>query len=194
MEYSIEREPVIWEIQYCAPPAVLRYCKKCGRKSEYVCAEEFRVNAQQKTLDIWLIYRCTRCNTTWNSTIYSRISPQRLGTALLERFYRNDEALAMQYAMDVALLKRNGVETKLPDYRVAGENVVLERAEKTTFVKIQSRYLLPLKLSCVLRAKLGITRREFDELVFTGRIRSHSGQDLRTCRLASPETILAISQ
>ena len=31
-----EENHVIWEIEYCAPPAVLRYCKKCGKKEEYL--------------------------------------------------------------------------------------------------------------------------------------------------------------
>ena len=92
-----EENHVIWKIEYCAPPAVLRYCKKCGKKEEYLCSGEFRVNAQQKNLDIWLIYKCNHCNTTWNSAIYSRVSPQKLGADLLERFYKNDES--WQYSM-----------------------------------------------------------------------------------------------
>ncbi len=183
-------EPVIWDIQYGSPPTVLRHCKKCGRKSEYVSSGEFRVNAQQKNLDIWLIYKCSHCNTTWNSTIYSRVPPQRLGVALLERFHRNDEDLAMQYAMYIPLLQRNGAETILPDYQIIGEDVSLEKA---VTIKIQSKYLLPLKISSVLRRKLGVSQREFDELLSNSRIKSNTEQDLRKCKL-SADTLIAISQ
>lgn len=182
--------PVIWNIEYGTPPAVLRYCKKCGKKTEYLSSGEFRVNAQQKALDIWLIYKCNRCNTTWNSTIYSRVSPQRIGTDLLERFHSNDESLAMQYAMDVSLLHRNGVEIKMPAYVITGEDVSLD---KPVSIKIQSKYLLPLKLSSILRTKLGLTQREFDTLVLNKRIMGNTGQDLRKCRLSCRETILTIS-
>ena len=48
------------------------------------------------------------CDTTWNSTIYSRITPQSISPALLEKFHANDSKLAGEYAMDVALLRRNG--------------------------------------------------------------------------------------
>lgn len=35
MLFSEEAPPISWDIQYSNPPAVLRYCKKCGKKSEY---------------------------------------------------------------------------------------------------------------------------------------------------------------
>lgn len=191
MLYSKEANPIIWNIQYCTPPIILRYCKKCGKKSEYVCSGEFRVNAQQKSLDIWLIYKCVHCNTTWNSTIYSRVSPQRLRPALLERFHGNDEILAMQYAMDISLLQKNGAEIKMPVYQVIGEDVSLEKAVN---IKIQSQYFLPLKISSILRTKLGISQREFDTLISSKQIQSNTKQDLRKGKLLSSETIITISK
>lgn len=190
MQHNEITNLVIWNIQYSTPPTVLRYCKKCGKKSTYICSGEFRVNAQQKALDIWLIYKCTHCNTTWNSTIYSRISPQKLGKGLLERFHNNDRTLAMQYAMDIALLQRNGAEIKMPDYQVFGDEVSLK---KSVNIKIQNKYSFPLKISSVLRTKLGISQREFDALILNNRIQCNTRQDLRKGKLSFPETIITIS-
>jgi len=64
------------DIQYISTPPAIKHCKKCGRKTEYVCSGLFRVNAQRKYLDIWLIYKCSDCDCTWNMTIYSRINPK----------------------------------------------------------------------------------------------------------------------
>lgn len=189
MQSGKEVKSVVWNIQYCTPPAVLRYCKKCKERAEYISSGEFRVNAQQKTLDIWLIYKCIHCNTTWNSTIYSRIPPQKLGSELLERFHGNDEILAEQYAMDISLLQRNGVEIKMPAYQIMGEEISLE---KDVSIKIQSQYYLPLKISSILRTKLGISQREFEELIKNGRIKSETGQDLKKCKLSS-EMVITIS-
>lgn len=184
-----EDTPITWNIQYCDLPTVLRYCKKCGKKSAFICSGEFRVNAQQKALDIWLIYKCIHCNTTWNSPIYSRVSPQKLGAALLEQFHSNDKNLATQYAMDISLLQRNGAQIKLPAFQVIGKDISLE---KPVCVKIQSRYVLPLKVSSVLRSKFGISQREFDALVLNGRILSNTGQDLKKCKLSSSEFLIEI--
>lgn len=190
MQLGTKEDPIIWNVQYAAPPTVLRYCKKCGKKREFICSREFRVNAQQKALDIWLIYKCTQCNATWNSTIFSRVSPQRIGTGLLERFHRNDADLAMQYAMDHTLLHRNGAEMKLPSYEIVGEQVSLEQEVS---ISIQSRFLLPIKLSAILRTKLDISQREFEVLLTEDRIKSSTGQDLRKCRLSAPETVITIT-
>lgn len=189
MPLSKEDTPITWDIQFRNLPTVLRYCKKCGKKSEYICAREFRVNAQQKALDIWLIYKCAHCNTTWNSTIYSRVSPQKLGAALLEQFHSNDKNLVTQYAMNISLLQRNGAEIKIPVFQVIGKDISLEKA---VCVKIQSRYVLPLKISSILRLKFGISLRELDALILNGRILSNTGQDLRKCRLTSSEFMIEI--
>lgn len=180
---------ITWDIQYFDPPTVLRYCKKCGKKRAYLCSGEFRMNAQKKTLDIWLIYKCVCCNTTWNSAVYSRVPPQKLGADLLERFSRNDKDLAMQYAMDLPLLHKNGAEIKMPAYQIIGEDASLE---KPVSIKIQSQYVLPLKVSSILRAKLGISQREFDALLQNGRLRCSTGQDLKKCKLSS-EIMITIS-
>lgn len=78
---------------------------------------------KKKTLDIWLIYKCVHCNTTWNSTIYSRVSAQKLGAALLEKFHNNDKNLAAKYAMDISLLQRNGATLKKPDCQATHTNI-----------------------------------------------------------------------
>lgn len=182
--------PIVWDIHYCNPPALLRYCKKCGKKSEYICSGEFRINAQQKALDIWLIYKCVHCSTTWNSAVFSRVSPKKLGTGLLDRFFCNDENLAMQYAMNYPLLQRNGAEIKMPPFQVIGEDVP---PGKTACVKIHSQYILPLKVSSVLRMKLGISQREFDALLQANRIMSNTGQDLKKCKVSSTEIVVTIS-
>lgn len=67
---------ILWEIQYLSLPLVSKHCKKCGEKSRFSCSEKFRVNARRRSLDIWLIYNCLNCDTSWNARVYSHISPQ----------------------------------------------------------------------------------------------------------------------
>ena len=186
MPSAEKTELVMWNIAYCTPPTVLHYCKKCGRMCEFVSSGEFRVNAQQKSLDIWLIYKCIHCQATWNSAIYAHISPQYLAPALLEQFHSNDENLAWQYAMDTALLQKNGGVIKMPAYQIIGEAISLEKPVR---VKIQSLYHLPLKVSAILRKKLGISQRELNALLLSKRIAASTGQDLMKCRLSSDITI-----
>lgn len=66
---------IIWEIQCHSSLPAYRYCKKCGEKRAFTCSGQFRVNAQQKHLDVWLIYKCPDCDTTWNASVCCRVSP-----------------------------------------------------------------------------------------------------------------------
>lgn len=97
----------------------------------------------------------------------------------------------MQYAMDICYLQGNGAETIMPAYHIIGEDVSLE---KEASIKIRSQYLLPIKISSILRKKLGISQREFHALFLNNRIHSNTEQDLRRCKLSSAETIITISK
>ncbi|MEM1484469.1 DUF1062 domain-containing protein [Oscillospiraceae bacterium PP1C4] len=181
-------QKIIWEVQYLSPPPVVRYCKKCGKKSEYICSGLFRVNAQRKYLDIWLIYKCADCDTTWNATIHSRINPQSLSPERLEQYHKNDSELAKQHAMDMELLRRNGAEVGSPDYTIVGDEVCVD---KPTELHIISKYSCRLKVSTILREKLSLSQKAFDQMLACEQIKSISELDLRKCKL-SGEAVLMI--
>lgn len=171
---------ITWEVEYSSLPPVLKYCRKCGKKTEFICSRQFRVNAQRRYLDIWLIYKCSGCDTTWNAAVYSRISPQSLKHELLERFYKNDSVLAEQYAMDPGFLQQNKAEAGMPQYTVTGESFSPDEAVE---LKIKSKYEFPVKVSSVVREKLHLSHKEYARLIADGRLRSVPEQDLKKCRL-----------
>lgn len=175
-------EKIIWSVQPQSAPAVLRYCKKCGRKTEFFCSGQFRVNAQRRRLDVWLIYKCASCSTTWNLEIYSRVSPQSLPKELLDGFHRNSEALAARYAADMSLLQKAGAEVKPPQYIIEGKTFSAREAVELT---IDCAYPLPVKVSSLVREKLHLTNKEYTELVKSGALGNSSGQDLLKRRLGS---------
>ena len=148
----------------------------------FTCSEQFRINAQRKYLDIWLI-----CNVTWNATIFSRIYPQSLDAKMLERFHRNDKVLVEQYAMDNGFLRKNGVEVELPQYSVIGESF---SPDETVELEIKSKYFLPIKVSSLIRDTLHISQKEYSQLVIDGKIKSIPNQDLQKCKLKNGITLI----
>lgn len=178
---------IIWDIQCISPPRVLQYCKKCGKRTEHISSEQFRVNAQRKYLDIWLIYKCTKCDATWNATIYSRINPRSISGELLECFHNNDEMLSMEYAMNTGLLQQQGVEVQSPGYKILGEDFEVNEAVE---LQIRSKYHLSVKVSGILRDKLQLSNNELIRLIDDGRISNISNQDLRKVRLNKGITLL----
>lgn len=178
---------IIWEVQSLSLLPVLKYCKKCGRKNLFACSRQFRVNAQRRYLDIWLIYKCCDCNTTWNATVYSRISPQSIKPQLLDGFYKNDNELVEKYAMDSQFLQENGVEVGLPQYSVIGDCFSLN---ETVQLEIKSKYSLSVKVSSVVRSKLFLSEKEYLQLITSGKIKSFPNQDLKKCKLKEGVTLV----
>lgn len=171
---------ILWEVRFTRAPSVLRYCKHCGAKTEFVSSGLFRVNAQQKDLDVWLIYKCAVCDTTWKLTLLSRVSPRELPPEILRGFYSNDGHLAMRYATDIPLIRRGGAEVCLPDFEVIGETVSLSESAE---IRLVPQWPSELRATAVLREKLGLSRSAFDAMHENGVIRCTSGHDLKKCKL-----------
>ncbi len=180
-------ETIFWEVDYVSPPKIIRHCKKCGTKTEYVSSGMFRVNAQQKLLDVWLVYRCASCKTTWNLPIFRRISPAGIGRELLDKFLGNDGELALKYAMDTDLLERNGAAVMPLDYRIVGDEVDFSRDVRLV---IASRSPCKIKVSQLLREKLCLSNRVFDKMVSSGRVRMENGAGINRCKLHDSAIVL----
>lgn len=178
---------VIWEVKYDSPPKTTRHCTKCGAKTEHVSSGLFRVNAQKKQLDVWLVYRCARCGGTWKVTILSRVSPKSVGRELLDRFTRNDAALARGFALDEDLLARNGAETEPPLYAVVGEDI---RTAAPSRIALVCECASKLRVCKVVREKLGLSSRAFSALVAQGFIRMENGADIEKARLGRGAVVL----
>lgn len=176
-----------WEVQYLSALPIFRYCKKCGEKKAFISSGQFRVNAQKRSLDIWLIYKCSSCDTTWNATLYSRISPQSIKPELLEAFHKNDETLAEEFAMNSDLLQKNGAQIGQPKYSVIGEAFSFN--EDVT-LEIKSKYCANIKVSSIVREKLHLSQKDYLRRIDNGTIRSIPELDLHRCKLKNGITLI----
>lgn len=91
-------------------PEVIRKCPKCGKKTHFINTKRFRVNANKNRVDVWLIYQCRKCKSTWNMTIYERKNPKKILAEEYERFLANDEDLAKEYGKDKDIHVKNRAE------------------------------------------------------------------------------------
>ena len=125
---------VHWTIEPLELPQVIKHCSKCGQGAHFTNSEKFRVNANKKNLDIWLIYHCNKCKSTYNLTVYERIAPTELSTNELERYMTNNKALAKQVGFNQALHFKNKVSLDLAavPFEVSGNPVSLEDSTSIT--------------------------------------------------------------
>jgi len=147
-------------------PRVYRNCKNCEKKREFYCSEKFRMNAHQKKLDVWLIYKCSVCDTTWNCTILTRVPPSRIPPELYDKLQNNDKETAWRYAFDYELLKRNGAEPD-PAVEYVVENGVLNLfnlPRPQVSIMITFDYRVNVRLDTLLSNNLSMTRKQLETL------------------------------
>ena len=179
-----------WEILPENSPAIIHNCQKCGSQSRFVCSNNFRVNANQKQLDVWLIYRCEKCDKTLNLTLFSRISPKALDKDILHKTTHNDRDYARRLSFDYDLLKRNGM---VPDYasvryKINGAPLVLGAAAR---VYIHCRFSTGMRADRLLpemirdpETNAPISRERFKRLVKSGIIRGKNGDALGKMKIS----------
>jgi hypothetical protein len=159
-----------------APPTISWRCPRCPC-SEFVCSERFRMNTHAKLADIWLIYRCARCDATKNLTIVERRPVTRISPSLVDAAMRNDPVAARRFARDLHLLRRAGVQV------LRGDRVSLSEVARSSR-RVQLHFAEPLlvRLDDVLSQALGVSRRQLRTLDASGRLRLHPPAPLSRLR------------
>ena len=146
---------------------VQRHCPRCKQARSFATSGKFRVNAQKKLIDIWLIYRCAICDQTWNHTIHERKAVRALPPTELDDFMRNDADLARHHAG--LLAPRSGAQVAADNFHV--ERRIVLPVEKTT-ERLQIDITAPrgiwLRLDRVLAMGLKLRRSEIVELAEEG--------------------------
>ncbi len=164
-----------WLITGGSLPAVRRRCPKCGQKTEFINSGKFRVNGNGRLLDVWLIYRCHQCKSTFNMTIYERVSPESLERKEYEGFLSNDGELTFKYGTSRELFLKNGVEmAETPE----GSSYTVVKAEtqapcgddNAEEIEIRLNAFLRLRADALFSQELGLTRNQVKKLFDQGRI------------------------
>ena len=144
---------VVWEVRPLNPPRVLRRCARCDLVRPFEESGRFRVNANQRRLDVWLIYRCSECEATWNFEVHARVRPEALGPEALGAYHRNDPEEARRCAFGVV-----GVPGLRTEACAEVEIVAGDLPPGPVFVRIRSPEPVGMRLDKVLARGLGVSR------------------------------------
>ncbi len=111
---------LLWTVHPLETPRVVRRCRRCDEPTRFASSDRFRINAHQRRLDVWLVYRCTRCEASWNHALMLRVTPDALDPTTYEELLANAPARAWRCAFDLERLRRAGVRVDLGvPYRVS---------------------------------------------------------------------------
>ncbi|MCS6655879.1 DUF1062 domain-containing protein [Klebsiella pneumoniae] len=167
---------------------IAKRCPACNVKRDFAPSGAIRVNSQKKLLDIWSIYKCTRCDYTWNIALFSRLHVSKINRELLQRLLQNDAAMVHYYAADLATLKRNRAEPSgQPDFRIHEQwSVTLMACQRIT-VRVRVSQPFRISLLSILKKQLKLRTAKIRWLVATGHIEGISLKQLKTKKLKAME-------
>lgn len=105
----------VWSVEPPSEPfRLFKYCPRCRAPQCFRCAYRFRVNANRKFIDVWLLFDCARCGNTARLPVVRRLPASKIGRSRLRAFEGNDRDQAMAIARDRRLLKRAGFSVEPP--------------------------------------------------------------------------------
>ncbi|GLW64835.1 hypothetical protein Arub01_30790 [Actinomadura rubrobrunea] len=82
-------------------------CTACRAESATTGEGRFRVNANRKLLDVWLLVRCTSCDRTSKLTVHERVPVGPLDPAELDGYRVNDPELVASTLLNPLFARRN---------------------------------------------------------------------------------------
>ena len=89
-------------------PLVLRRCHVCASE-RFRASGKFRVNANHKLIDAWLLALCIACGETVKLTVLERMKVRSIQPELLDRLHDNDPGLIAELLQDPVVQRRNRI-------------------------------------------------------------------------------------
>ena len=170
----------IWAVRECGLPTVVRPCVDCSA-TRHRPSGKFRVNANGKLLDVWLLLCCTACGRTSKVNVHERVHVRALDHARLLAYQSNDPAMVREMTMSASLAAKNGyrldwagtwdLETDTPFYS--------PHDPESLGVLIRFELPAPVRVERLLMLGLGLSRGEVRGMVERGRIHLPVGPDAK---------------
>ena len=171
---QIDRK-ALWVVRELGLPSIVKACVWGCRSTRHHPTGKFRVNANGKLLDVWMLINCELCDRTSKIPIHERIHVRELEHARLVMFEKNDRAMVRHLAMDASLASRAGyrldwngtweLETDMPFYELKGADAApLE-------VVIRFEFPAHIRVEKLLMVAFGLSRSAVRGMVDAGRIR-----------------------
>ncbi|MDR7855160.1 DUF1062 domain-containing protein [Tissierella sp.] len=146
---------------------IFRNCAGCGCKTNYISTKKFRINANGKYLDVWLIYQCEKCKHTYNLSIHERIKVTDISKIEYEKFESNNLQYALDLGKDKELFLRNraDIDWSSVDYDIVGDDMEFKKGD---YIVLCNPYQCKFRIDKLISNILGISRNKAKSLEANG--------------------------
>ncbi|MGX1910152.1 DUF1062 domain-containing protein [Streptomyces phaeochromogenes] len=161
-----------WVVMPTCLPLVLRRCHACASE-RFRANGKFRVNANHKLIDAWLLALCTVCGETTKLTVLERMNVRSVRPELLDRLHDNDPGLAAELLQDPVVRRRNRIALDWDDaWRLdTGGPDHLDR-EVSDVINVSVRFAarIPVRPVRLIAEGFGLSRAEVGRLITEGNL------------------------
>ncbi|MER5344276.1 DUF1062 domain-containing protein [Streptomyces mirabilis] len=158
-----------WVVMPTCLPLVLRRCHACASE-RFRTSGKFRVNANHKLIDAWLLALCTACGETTKLTVLERMNVRSVQPELLDRLHDNDPGLAAELLQDPLVRRRNRIALDWDNaWRLdTGGSDHLDREVIDVSVRFAAR--IPVRPVRLIAEGCGLSRAEVERLITEGKL------------------------
>ncbi|MGW5662742.1 DUF1062 domain-containing protein [Streptomyces sp. NPDC003758] len=158
-----------WVVVPTCLPLVLRRCHACA-SGRFRANGKFRVNANHKLLDAWLLVLCTACGETAKLSVLERVNVRSVRPELLDRLHDNDPGLAAELLQDPVVRRRNRIALDWDGaWRLdTGGSDHLDREVIDVSIRFAAR--IPVRPVRLIAEGCGLSRAEVERLITEGKL------------------------
>ncbi|QDO13879.1 DUF1062 domain-containing protein [Streptomyces sp. S1D4-23] len=158
-----------WVVMPTCLPLVRRRCHACTSQ-RFRTSGKFRVNANHKLIDAWLLALCTACGETAKLAVLERMNVRSVRPELLDRMHDNDPGLAAELLQDPVVRRRSRIALDWDNaWRLdTGGSDHLDREVIDVSVRIAAR--IPVRPVRLIAEGGGLSRAEVERLIMEGKL------------------------
>ncbi|MFF2426940.1 DUF1062 domain-containing protein [Streptomyces mirabilis] len=158
-----------WVVMPTCLPLVRRRCHACASE-RFRTTGKFRVNANHKLIDVWLLALCTACGETAKIAVLERMSVRSVRPELLDRMHDNDPGLAAELLQDPVVRRRSRIALDWDNaWRLdTGGSDHLDREVIDVSVRFAAR--IPVRPVRLIAEGCGLSRAEVERLIMEGKL------------------------
>ncbi|WP_326563329.1 DUF1062 domain-containing protein [Micromonospora sp. NBC_01796] len=150
-------------------PLVRRRCHACA--SEFFRASgKFRVNANHKLLDAWLLVLCTACGETAKLTVLERMTVRSVRPDLLDRLHDNNPGLTAELLQDPVVQRRNRIALDWDDAWCLDTGGSDHLDHEVVDVSVRFAARIPVRPVRLIAEGFGLSRAEVERLIAEGNL------------------------
>ncbi|MGC4783634.1 DUF1062 domain-containing protein [Micromonospora zamorensis] len=158
-----------WAVVPTCLPLINRRCRSCASE-RLRPSGKFRVNANHKLIDVWLLALCTACGETAKLTVLERMTVRTIPPELLDRLHGNDPGLTADLLQDPHVQRANRIALDWTGAWRLDTGGSDHPDGETIDVSVRFAARIPVRPVRLIAEGCGLTRGEVERLIVQGKL------------------------